>query len=44
MQLTDVGCSNSENNLTSCCASEVSSSLHCRSGVYAGVKCTDIYY
>ena len=39
VQLTGVGCSSSEHNLTSCCTSEVSSSLYCHSGAYAGVRC-----
>ena len=37
---TDVGCNGSETNLTSCCASEISSnSYYCHSGAYAGVIC-----
>ena len=39
VQLTDVGCSSTEHNLTSCCASEISHDLHCHSGEYAGVIC-----
>ena len=39
MQLTNVGCSGSENNLTSCCASEISSSMYCHGKAYAGVRC-----
>ena len=46
MQLTNVGCSGSESNLTSCCASEISSSVYCHSGAYAGVRCKlhHVYY
>ena len=39
MQLTNVGCNGSENSLTSCCASEISSNVYCHSGAYAGVRC-----
>ena len=37
--LTNVGCSGSESNLSSCCAREISSSLYCHSGLDAGVVC-----
>ena len=37
--LADVGCSGTESNLVECCATEVSSSLYCHSGLYAGVRC-----
>ena len=39
MLLTNIECNSSENNLTSCCASEISSSAYCHSGAYAGVRC-----
>ena len=39
MQLTNVGCNGSENNLTSCCTSEISSNVYCHSRAYAGVRC-----
>jgi hypothetical protein len=39
LQLTSVGCNGSENNLASCCASEISTNVYCRSGLYAGVRC-----
>ena len=39
MVLTNIKCNNSEKNLTSCCASEISSNTYCHSGVYAGVRC-----
>ena len=42
MLLADVGCSSSENNLTSCCATEIRNNFHCQSGVYAGVRCMHI--
>ena len=39
MQLTTVGCNGSENNITSCCASEISSNMYCHSRAYAGLRC-----
>ena len=42
LQLTDVGCSRSENNFTSCCADEIFHSPYCHSGAYAGVICMQI--
>ena len=39
MLLADVGCNSSESNLTSCCATEIPTNLHCYNGVYAGVRC-----
>jgi hypothetical protein len=42
MQLTNVGCNGSENNLTSCCAGEIFNSMYCHSGAYAGVRCMQL--
>ena len=37
--LANVGCRGTENNITGCCATEVSRGLSCHSGTYAGVRC-----
>ena len=37
--LKDVGCSGLEVNITSCCATKITTSLSCHNGNYAGVKC-----
>lgn len=39
MLLANVGCSGSEINLTSCCATIISNNSQCHSRVHAGVRC-----
>ena len=40
MLLTNVGCTGSESNITSCCATTITDAdLLCHSGRYAGVRC-----
>ena len=40
--LTNVGCNGSENNLTSCCSTAISSRFYCFNRTYAGVRCMQV--